>query len=96
MKDYLYLSELYDIYKPLLTEKQQKYFEDYYFENFSLQEISENHQVSKNAVSKQLKEIARKLLWWEAKLAFHRKRDMVLLSIKDAKTKARVSEILEE
>ena len=30
MKERLYLIDLYDIYGSLLTDKQQKYFEDYY------------------------------------------------------------------
>ena len=36
---------LYDYYKELLTTKQQQYFEGYYFENESLQELSENYEV---------------------------------------------------
>ncbi len=96
MKKRLYLNDLYDIYKALLTEKQQAYFEAYYFDNLSLQEISENFQVSKNAVSKQLTNIERKLLLWEEKLAFHHKKDMILLKIKDNWTKEAVRRILEE
>lgn len=54
MEDVVYYSELYDIYKELLTEKQKKYFEDYYFNNLSFSEISENYQVSRNAVYRQV------------------------------------------
>ena len=34
----LELTIVYDYYGELLTEKQQLYFEDYYFNNLSLQE----------------------------------------------------------
>ena len=34
----IYLINLYDIYSSLLTEKQQNYFEEYYFDNLSLKE----------------------------------------------------------
>ena len=37
MDDLVYYNDLYDLYKNLLTEKQQEYFEDYYFNNYSLQ-----------------------------------------------------------
>ena len=35
-----YLIELYDLYQRLLTEKQQMYFESYYFLDLSLSEIA--------------------------------------------------------
>ena len=39
--------ELYDYYQGLLTDKQREYFEDYYFENYTIQEIADNNEVSK-------------------------------------------------
>ena len=36
----IYLSALFDYYGVLLTEKQRYYFEDYYFNNYSLAEIA--------------------------------------------------------
>ena len=33
---------LFEQYKELLTEKQRAYFEDYYFENLTMEEIAEN------------------------------------------------------
>lgn len=73
MEEQLYLTNLYDYYKNLLTEKQQIYFEDYYFNNLSLSEISENYNVSRNAVHKQLKEITSRLLEYEDKLNLNKK-----------------------
>ena len=65
MKDTIYYSFLYDYYGKLLTNKEKTYFEEYYFENLSLQEIAENHNVSKNAISKTLKEAKEKLTYYE-------------------------------
>ena len=37
---------LYDIYGALLTDKQRSYFEDYYFKNLTLSEISEKYNIN--------------------------------------------------
>lgn len=68
------LNYLYDYYKKLLTEKQRYYFEDYYFNNFSLTEISTNFNVSRNAIHKQLKIIETKLYNYEECLQLYKKR----------------------
>ncbi len=60
--------ELYDLYQALLTDKQKEYFESYYFDNFSITEISENKEVSRNAVHDQLKKTVNKLNDFEKKL----------------------------
>ena len=73
MDNVIYLINLYDYYGELLTDKQQKYFKDYYFNNLSLSEISENHNISRSAVSKQLKEIVSKLEFYEDKLKLYEK-----------------------
>lgn len=73
MENNLYLISLYDCYSKLLTEKQKNYFEDYYFNNFSLLEISENYGVSRNAVHKQIKEVVSKLEDLESKLELYDK-----------------------
>lgn len=62
------LIELYDLYQALLTEKQKIYFESYYFDNYSITEISENLNVSRNAVHDQLKKTVNKLNDYEKKL----------------------------
>ncbi len=59
---------LYDYYGKLLTSKQQSYFEDYYFDNLSLQEIADNYKVSRNAIHNSLKDILAKLDNYEDKL----------------------------
>ena len=60
--------DLYDLYQALLTDKQREYFESYYFDNYSITEISENKEVSRNAVHDQLKKTVSKLNDYEVKL----------------------------
>ncbi len=64
----LELNQLYDLYQETLTEKQQTYFESYYFDDLSITEISENLSVSRNAVHDQIKRTINKLLELERKL----------------------------
>lgn len=71
------LAILYDYYGELLTSKQQVYFEDYYFNNLSLQEIAENYSISRNAVYNSLKEIEKKLKHYEDVLKLHEKSKII-------------------
>lgn len=71
MNKKVYYNFLYDYYKELLTEKQRNYFEDYYFNDFSLQEIGENENVSRNAVFNQVKSVEEKLEEFESKLSLY-------------------------
>ena len=68
MEKMFYLNDLFDLYGELLTEKQQMYFKDYYFDNLSYGEISEKYDVSRNAIFHQLKIIEEKLENFEKKL----------------------------
>ena len=77
MEETIYLCALYDYYKNLLTEKQQHYFEDYYFDNLSLSEISENYNISRNAISKQLINIKDKLYDYEKVLNLYHNKEKI-------------------
>lgn len=59
---------LYDFYGDLLTEKQQIYFKDYYFDDLSLAEIAQNHEVSRNAVYDSISKVYLLLDNYEKKL----------------------------
>lgn len=59
---------LFDCYENLLTDKQRQYFKDYYFEDMSLSEISQEYGVSRNAVFDQLNKIYNSLEQYEDKL----------------------------
>lgn len=74
----LYLVNLYDYYGVLLTEKQQQYFENYYFDDLSLGEIAENDNVSRNAVHGQLKNVEERLQFYEKSLHLYENRCKVL------------------
>lgn len=73
MEDRVYLINLYDFYGELLTEKQQLYFEDYYFNNLTFEEIGINNNISRNAIFKQVKEVIEKLNVYEEKLNLYSK-----------------------
>lgn len=77
MEKYVYLNELYDLYGKLLTDKQQKYFEDYYFNNLSYGEIGAEYNISRNAVYHQLKLIENKLKNFEEKLNLYSKKNKI-------------------
>ena len=77
MQDRTYLITLFDYYGELLTDKQKQYFEDYYFDNLTLSEISENNNISRNAVHKVLKEVEEKLNFYESKLKLLEKNNKV-------------------
>lgn len=88
MEKYVYYNNLYDCYYKLLTDKQKKYFEDYYFSNLSLGEIAENYNVSRNAVYKQIQITINKLKEYEEKLQLFEKKTIlenVINSINDKK-----------
>ena len=86
---------LYDYYGELLSSSQKEYFEKYYFDNLSLSEISENLNVSRNAVHKQLKSVEEKLQFYDEKLNLIEKYNKVLDKIKDDDLKEIITEILE-
>ena len=92
----LYLINLYDYYEELLTEKQREYFKDYYFNNLSLSEISENKKISRNAIHKVLKETENKLNHYEEILKLYKKSLKIKEIIKniDKKTKEKIEELI--
>jgi len=64
---------LYDYYGELFNEIQRRYFEEYYFDNLSLSEISENEDKSRNAIHKCIKNICSKLYEYEEILKLYEK-----------------------
>lgn len=94
MEERVYIISLYDYYGKLLTLKQQKYFEDYYFDNLTMEEIAENDFVSKNAVSKQLISIKEKLNYYEDILKLNYNKIRIEEILKDTEYLNKVSEYI--
>lgn len=96
MDKVVYLNILFDYYGELLTEKQKKYFKDYYFNNLSLSEIAENERVSRNAIYKQIKEAENKLNYYENILKQYQNSQKIKQIIQnlDSKTKKQIEDLL--
>ncbi|RVU71627.1 MULTISPECIES: YlxM family DNA-binding protein [Lactobacillus] len=78
------LGDLYAYYGSLLTQGQQDYFEDYYYNDLSLGEIAANHEVSRQAVYDNLKRSSKILENYESKLHMKQDYDKIENSLADA------------
>lgn len=94
MKKEIYLTILFDYYESLLNDKDRECFKDYYFDNLSLGEVAESHNLSRNAVHKRLKKIEKDLLNYEEKLKLYEKEQKILNLINDNKLKEQIKKIL--
>ena len=68
MENREYLNALFDIYKELLTPKEQVAFMEHYMEDLSMQEIADNLNVSKSNIGMIVKRAEQKLNDYENKL----------------------------
>ncbi len=85
MEKIVKVAELYDIYGPLLNEKQRDVINCYYNEDLSLQEIAENNNKSKQAISDMMTRTVDKLFEFEDELSLLEKKE----ELKDALTSIR-------
>lgn len=69
----LRMNVLYDFYQSLLTPKQRKYTSLYYLDDFSLGEIAEEFDVSRQAVYDNIKRTEAMLEAYESKLKLYAK-----------------------
>ena len=96
MEKFDYMIDLYDYYGELLTDVQRKYFEDYYFNNYTLSEIATNYKVSRNAVYKNINATMEKLLFYEDKLKLWQKKRLlndILVNIKDEEVIQKINQL---
>lgn len=84
-----YFNSLFDIYKELLTKKEQDAFKEHYVEDLSMQEIADNQNVSKSSVGMTIKRAEQKLEDYEHKLHILKKN----IQIKEAIQSQNYSEI---
>ena len=67
------MANLFSVYGKLLTNRQQDIFVEYYFNNLSLAEISEDYNVSRQAVLDSLQKSEKQLVYYENTLLFNKK-----------------------
>ena len=97
MEKTIYLNDLYDYYKNLLTKRQQECYEDYYFNNLSLSEIANNLEISRNAVYNQIKTVEKKVLFYEENLKMYERKNKVIKRVEnllDDKVLSSIEDIL--
>lgn len=80
------LDSLYILYSQLFTNKQRDVLQQYFIEDFSITEIAENLQVTRQAVHEVIKKASIQLEKYESKLGIlsnNEERDGMLRQIKD-------------
>lgn len=92
-----YITSLYEIYKELLNDKERNYFEYYYFEDYSMQEIADLYKVSKAYASKYLNKINDKIINYEKILKINDRNSKIidlLKNVNDSELKSKIIELL--
>ncbi len=87
MEKFVEVTYLYDIYQTLLTDKQQDLLSAYYFDDLSLGELAQQHQISRQSVFDTIKKGEHKLIEYEKKLGIWHKyqsQDKILTDMKKA------------
>ncbi|NNU82553.1 putative DNA-binding protein [Geobacillus sp. BMUD] len=80
------MNYLYDFYQALLTPKQRNYMALYYLDDYSLGEIAEQYEVSRQAVYDNIRRTEAMLEQYEEKLGLLRKyerRRQIIERLKD-------------
>lgn len=86
MEKLVEVAQLFDIYGALLNDKQRDVINCYYNEDLSLNEIAENNNRSKQAISDMIQRSVDKLFEFENELSLLSKREKLrdeLLNIRD-------------
>ena len=93
MKDVVHLTILFDYYEKLLDENDRNCFKNYYFDNLSLGEISDNLGISRNAIHKRLKKVEEELIHYEEVIGLCDKEQKILKLIEDEQLKDKIKKI---
>lgn len=83
IEKYINQGTLYDFYGKLLTQHQQRIYEDVVFNDLSLSEIAENEGISRQGVSDLIKRCNKALVSYEEKLGLIRKFDETKSYVKE-------------
>ncbi len=91
-----HINDLLDVYKELLTKKQQEIMDMYFLYDLSLSEIANECNISRSAVYDLIKRVTKTLENYEEKLQIIAKKEKILQTIKnlDKETKKKIEEIL--
>lgn len=81
IKKTLYMNKLFSHYQNLLTKRQREYMTEYYEEDYSLQEIADNYDISRQAVYDSLRRTEKILMHYEEEmhLVHHSERQFELI-----------------
>lgn len=71
--DLLEITLLYDFYGELLTSKQKEIFELYYFNDYSLSEISSEYNISRQAILDTIRRSEKSIMRYEQTLSLVKK-----------------------
>lgn len=102
LKQRVRLLRLYDLYGPLLTERQRRIYEMHDLDDYSLSEISEDLSISRQGVSDQLQRVRDRLEEMERLLGLEKRlnriadivEQMMLLSADKNKLKQLCNQVL--
>ncbi|GGE65795.1 putative DNA-binding protein [Priestia taiwanensis] len=93
------MNYLYDFYQSLLTPKQRSYMSLYYLEDYSLGEIAEEFDVSRQAVYDNIKRTETMLEQYEEKLLLLKKfqeRQQLVLQLKSILDETQASDEIKQ
>ncbi|MCD6578287.1 hypothetical protein J7L48_02290 [bacterium] len=95
-KDFFRMGKLISVYGKMLSKKQLIYLQYYYEENYSIDEIGEMGNITRQAVYDVLKRSILKLEKYEEEFALIEIRELLEDLKKDKKYKERVGRILKD
>ena len=98
MEKDLTITDLFDLYGGLLTERQRELFSSYYVYDLSLSEIAEPEGKTRQSVYEQVKKVKKKLMDYENLLHLKEKNDKLKLLAKTApqELSEKINEIIKE
>lgn len=85
LEEFIEITNLLVYYKNLLSEKQKEYLIAHFEDDFSLSEIANNNNISRQAVHDNIKRGAAILKEYEEKLGFYKREKEIYEALNDLK-----------
>lgn len=92
MEKFLEITYLFDFYQELLTDKQRELITQYFFEDLSLGELAEQHNISRQSIFDTIKKAQAKLIDYEAKLglwAKYQRQQKMIVKLQELSSQAK-------